>query len=312
MNWRDIFFKNYQAKTALLLMAIFLWLFVVTSRDYTQILNVPIELINLKENKVFLNNPPQSAQVRFHGKGRSLLILSLFGDAHFKVDISSINYYYNYPLRLEQLQWASGIDVTAMEIIAPDTIHIRIDDVIERTLKVKPMLTVTPAKKYIITQRTQTMPDTVVIRGAKSVLEDLKYVPTEAKSIAKATGPVNVVLNVIVPDKGIVSVEPNVVRAVVQVEKIETRTLNNVPVQVIHCEPDKPGIAVPGTVTIKVIGAASLLKEMDRNSVLISVSAKGTPSEAGGFRPVVHLPENVELVEMIPDSVMIEYRSNKP
>ncbi len=309
MNWRSIFFKNYKVKIALFLMAVFLWFFVVTSRNYNQILKVPVKLVNLKEGKVFLKPPERIAQVRFYGKGTSLLLLSLFGDAHFTLDLSTINYYYDFPLRLDQLRWASGINVEAVEIISPDTVHVRIDDLMERSVKVKPMLNVTPAQKYVITSAVEVTPDTVLLRGAKSVIKDLKFVPTQAKLIEKATGPVNLKLALVLPEEGIVEAQPSTVRVTVNVEKIITRSLSDVPVRVIHCEPDKPGFAVPSKVQIKVRGAESLINELDNESVLITVSALSAPSSAGAYRPVVHLPENVELVDMVPDTVSIEYRA---
>jgi hypothetical protein len=309
MDWRSIFFKNYKVKIALFLMAVFLWFFVVTSRNYNQILKVPVKLVNLKENKVFLNQPAKYAEVRFHGKGTSLLLLSLFGDAHFTLDLSTINYYYDFPLTLDQLRWASGINVEAVEIVTPDTVHVRIDDLMERVLKVKPMLTVVPAEKYVITGTMEVMPDTVLLRGAESVIKDLKFVPTQGRLVEKATGTVNLKLDLILPEEGIVSAEPSAVRVIVNVEKIITRNIADVPVKVIHCEPDKPGYAVPRQVEIKVQGAESLINKLVADSILISVSALSTPSPTGAYKPVVHLPENVELVEMIPDTVSIEYRA---
>ena len=78
MNWRRLLFENYGAKLALLLMAVFLWFFVVTSREYHHVLNVPINLVGMKEDKVYLETPASTARVNFKGKGTSLLLLSLF------------------------------------------------------------------------------------------------------------------------------------------------------------------------------------------------------------------------------------------
>jgi len=307
MNWRRFFFENYKPKLALLFMAIFLWFFVVTSREYDQILSVPIRMINLKENKVFLIDPPAHAQVRFRGKGTSLLVLSLFGDVNLTLDLSTIKQYYDYPIRLDQVNWASGVNVQIVEILEPDTVEIRLDEEIQRNLKVKPMLLVSPAEDYTLAGSVHCSPDTVLVSGAKSIVEELKYIPTQVKNIENATGPVNVKLDLIGPEEGKVSITPSSVRLTLNVEKIETREIAEVPVNVIHCLPNKPGFADPSTVNIKIRGAKSLVESVNRDNVMISVSAQGRPAASGVFTPVVHLPDNIELVEMEPDTVRINY-----
>jgi len=128
MFWRSIIFQNYRAKIALLLMAVFLWFFVVSSKEYVQVLRVPVCTLNLQPDKVFLKAPPTYAQVRFRGRGTSLILLALFGDAHINLDLAAAKSSQNFHLTLDQVHWASSIDVQAMEIVPPDTIRIQLGD----------------------------------------------------------------------------------------------------------------------------------------------------------------------------------------
>lgn len=308
MNWRRFFFENYTAKLALLLMAIFLWFFVVTSREYDQVINVPIRLTNLKEGKVFLEDPPSHAEVRFRGKGTSLLLLGLFGDVHLGLNLSTINYFYDFQTRLDQVKWAPGIAVQIMEILGPDTVHIRLDDEIERPVKVKPMLAVSPAQEHMVIGPMETAPDSVLVRGPESIVKHLDYIPTQVKRVENATGPVNARLDLIPPEQGKISLDPPSVRISINVERIRTREILAVPVHVIHCLPNKPGFSKPLTVDIKVRGPKSFVDELNRDKVMVSVSAQSAPDSSGIHRPIVHLPEGVELVSITPDSVRITYR----
>lgn len=307
MNWRRFFFENYKAKTALLLMAVFLWFFVVTSRDYDQVLNVPIRFPNLKKTKVFLEDPPTVAKVRFHGKGTSLLLLSLFGDAHVTLDLATISQFYDYPLRSNYVRWAPGISVDLVEIISPDTVRIQLDDESQRTLWVKPMLLVRPADGYTLVGAITSEPDSVQVRGAKSVVDNLKYIPTQVKSIDNVTGPVNIRLYLTGPYEGKLTLIPPNVRISAKVDKVEIKEISDVPVTVIHGWAQKPGFSVPSTVNVKIKGAKSILEGISRDNITISVSTQGQPTGAGIFAPVVQLPEDVQLVEIIPDTVRINY-----
>jgi len=307
MNWRSLIFKNYQAKIALFIMAVFLWFFVVTSKNYNQVLDVPVEIVGLQKGKVFLEPPADHVKVRFHGKGTSLLLLSIVGDAHFTLDISTINFFYDFPLRTELLRWASGINVEVTEIIAPDTVYIRIDDKLEKTLKVKPMLAVSLAENYTAVGPIKVSPDTVVAVGAKSILEGMSTIPTQVKSYENATGSINVRLDLIPPDEGEVNLDPPEVRVQLKVDRLESKQLNAVTVNVIECSPGKTGFAVPGVVNVRLKGAKSIMDKLSQGDVMISVSAAQKPHENGYYKPVVHLPDGIELISIMPDSVKIEY-----
>ncbi|MBU0520299.1 hypothetical protein KKA00_02685 [bacterium] len=307
MNWRSVFFKNYQAKIALFMMAVFLWFFVVTSQNYNQVLDVPIVMTGLKEGKVFLKPPVDHARVRFYGKGTSLLLLSVVGDARFVLDLSSINYFFDFPLHLDLLHWASGINVEVMDIVFPDTVFIRIDDSIEKTLSVKPMLAVSLAQNYTAVGSLQVSPDTVRALGAKTILEGMRTIPTQVKSYENATGSINVRLDLIPPEEGEIQLDPAEVRVQLKVEKVESKLLNNVAVNVIECAPERIGFAVPGAVNIRLKGAKSLLENLQKDQVMVSVSAAQNPKDGGYYKPVLHLPDGIELIAIIPDSVKIEY-----
>lgn len=307
MNWRNFFLKNFTAKLALLLMATFLWFFVVTSREYDQILSVPINLINIKENKVFLEIPPGTAEVRFHGKGTSLLLLTLFGDTHINLNLETISRYYDYPLRLEYVEWATGISVQAMEILSPDTVRIRLDDELVRKVRVQPMLTVIPADGHILLGKLECVPDSVTVQGPKSILHDLNVVSTNVRTFQDATSTISQRLDLILPEGSTISADVTTVKATVKVEKVITKEITDVPVNVINCLPDKPGYSEPPTVNIRVKGAKSLLADLRRDNLMVSVSAQEPPTSSGVTTPVVHLPETVELVEISPDTVRIIY-----
>jgi hypothetical protein len=128
MHWREIIFSHTRAKIAIFCVAVFLWFFVVSSKQYMDVQHVPIHTVNLPEGKVFLQAPPPYAEVRFRGRGTSLILLDLFGDAHIDLNLAGLASPYVLQLTVAQVHWASGIDVQAVEIVQPDTIGIQLGD----------------------------------------------------------------------------------------------------------------------------------------------------------------------------------------
>ncbi len=128
MRWREIPFSHPRAKIAIFCMAIFLWFFVASSKQYVHVLHVPIHTVNLPEDKVFLQAPPPYAEVRFRGRGTSLILLGLFGDPHIDLNLSGLTSPFVMHLAVAQVRWASSIDVQALEIVQPDTVNIHLGD----------------------------------------------------------------------------------------------------------------------------------------------------------------------------------------
>jgi len=184
---------------------------------------------------------------------------------------------------------------------------IGIDELLEKRIKIQPMLTVKPSEGFVITESVKLDPDSVTVRGARSIVKDLKYISTQVKYIEKATSSVNTRLELIPPENSHLSLDPEEVRAFVVLEKIESRTYSAIPVNVISSSSNKPKFCEPSVIDVKVRGAQSVLNQVDRNDIIVSVSSEGSPTGAGVFFPVVILPEGLELVEIIPDSVRLDY-----
>jgi len=64
------FFKNIAFPVGAFLLAVLLWLFVVSGDQYTMMLDLPIEARNLNSQKTYLEEVPGYASVILKGKGR--------------------------------------------------------------------------------------------------------------------------------------------------------------------------------------------------------------------------------------------------
>ncbi|RJP79755.1 MAG: hypothetical protein C4524_04660 [Candidatus Zixiibacteriota bacterium] len=305
MNWRRIIFDNYKAKAAILLMALFLWFFVVSSRIYVQTLDVPLQIHNLKPDKVLVEDLPEEVAVRFRGRGTALLLLGLVGRPRLELDLSGINRYYEFPLRPEQVNWAMSIDVQPVEVVYPDTVSVILDDVVRQSMAVRPMLMVHPADNYLLTGAPHCDPDTVTVQGARSVLAEMKYAPTKARTVENVTGSVDMKLELLRPTRGQVVFDPPAVQVRAEVEKIKEKGIGGVPVALRSLHSDLKGYAEPARVDLVVRGAASLVENLVSGQISVLVEVKGTGPGMEECTPVVSLPEGVSLIKVNPPSIQV-------
>ena len=128
MTWRTLIFENYKAKIALFLMAVFMWFFVVSHREYIQVMKVPVRAVNLSSGRMLRRGLPPFAEVRFRGRGTSLLLLSLFGDPSLKLDLSLPGDFHVIHPSLELVDWSSAIEVQALDVVSPDSILVELEN----------------------------------------------------------------------------------------------------------------------------------------------------------------------------------------
>ena len=72
INFFTSFFKNIAFPVGAFLLAVLLWLFVISGDQYTMMLDLPIEARNLNSQKTYLEEVPGYASVILKGKGRDL------------------------------------------------------------------------------------------------------------------------------------------------------------------------------------------------------------------------------------------------
>jgi YbbR domain-containing protein len=310
MEWKQIFIENYKVKLALFVMAVFLWFFVVSSREYVQVMKVPLRVVNLPDEKLFLEEPPSTVQVRFRGKGTSLILLYIFGDVHLSLDLLNVKYSFDYPLRIDQVEWATGLDVQILDIVYPDTVKIRLDDKLERKLAVKPLLLVIPAEGYIQFGDPAVEPDSVKAIGAKSELEKMEYALTQARTVEGATNSFNIKLPLSAQSLRTVRFDPAVVNLTVNIEKTAEREISALPVRV-KGNYSFPIRVQPPEVSIRVRGAASLLNRLTEQDIPVNVEISRATPDSAALIPIVNLPRGVTLLEMKPPAVQVLFNGRR-
>ena len=95
------FFKNIAFPVGAFLLAMLLWLFVVSGDQYTMMLDLPIEARNLNSQKTYLEEVPGYASVILKGKGRDLFksyILQNYSDIKLVLDLDGISQEYEFIL----------------------------------------------------------------------------------------------------------------------------------------------------------------------------------------------------------------------
>lgn len=180
---REILFGNLGLKLASLVLALLLYAHVVTEQQRESILQIPLTLTGLPDSLAVSGHPPERVGVKIRGKWKDLIRLGLTSPylpvdlAHavpgtFRTTITADDIAGKaLPPELSKL-------VTVTEVEEPRAVDLVIEPKREKQVRVAPRLTGAPAAGYQVTGWAIAVPESVQVRGPKSVVDPLDSLST--------------------------------------------------------------------------------------------------------------------------------------
>jgi len=175
---KGFFIHNWELKIASLIIAISLWFFVMLSGRSNVTIDVPLSFINLPQ-ELEIVDPPVSVKV--HIEGPASILKSLRGDElRSVVDLRNTKAGRAvFSLSQKNIDLPETLIVTELE---PETISIKIEERMKKTVRIKPAITGLPEKGFVISD-IMVEPETVTLEGPRSVISKIKKVRTEPLDI---------------------------------------------------------------------------------------------------------------------------------
>ncbi len=179
-----------------LLFSSMFWLLTVFSKEYTAEVSFNACFLNLPSDKILIKDLPSKVAVKIKASGFSLLgvqysakLDTLFIDASnvkkYLNDNNTNEIYYlllNNQLSLMAEQLGGSMKV---EKIYPDTVTFVFDQKAQKIVPVKLNLTYSFAKQYQLNGAVKIIPSRILIKGPKTLLNEIDFLETEAHQIAQ-------------------------------------------------------------------------------------------------------------------------------
>jgi YbbR domain-containing protein len=163
------------------------------------------------------------------------------------------------------------------------------------------------AEGFAVVGQPQANPSNVLIDGPRELLDQVPYIytaPVSTSGFDRSTVISNHPLDVSSLPEG-VTVEPQFVDVSVRVEQtVFTRTLENLPIEVLGAASDTRVVVNPSTLDVEVSGPRSLLDQIEARDVTIVVDVSGLDPGAHQARPRVLLPAQMTYNDALPQVVV--------
>ncbi len=298
------FFKrDMSIKLGSFVLAVLLWLFVVTSNAYVYQLEIPLRIINVQEDKTLAEEVPETVTVQFRGSGITYfkaMITRPYSDMSLRIDVQRITNFYDYNLEdylaehPDNLNLPRGLNLELVDIVYPEVVHVQLDDVVEKTVTVTPNIELQTASGHVLVGSINIEPDSIMLRGPAERLAELDSIPTEDLNIDEADEQINGSLALDIPSQSLIQTSVQEVQYSADVQPISERVMQDIPVQVLNVEDNLDVSTAPSTVTLTIEGGSDYIYNLNASdiNIFIDFQSDWNPNQ-NYYVPHVETPPDV-------------------
>ena len=287
---------NFSFKMLAVVLAIFVWFLARKSGETIQMsFYAPVVFKNVSPVFQVNSDPPQI----------NIVVLTNSRDSFNPQEIQAVLDLKNaqegtlsYVLTESHILSPVKVEITR---IHPSQITVKIEELIEKSFTIKPRYQGTPKIGYLLGD-IKIIPDTLTMRGPRSILEKLEYISTHEIELEDLQKSVSMRVELELPDGNVQIINKNVdyYSAEVNINSLPVRKrFDNVPVYLRNM--DFVSVINPNTFNIFVEGPADLVKEIKADELFgeIDLSSYG-PGEYPKITPKVVKPDGINVLQQWP------------
>ena len=300
--------QNVRIKLGMFMLAVMLWFFVATQRNYERIISVPVKITGMKKNRVITSEVPDRVDVKFQASGRELIRMRFVEEPYLSINLSTIFYYYTFRITPDMIVIPGGLRVIPLDVVQPDSISVMLKEKAEAVLPVTPQLRVNTDAGYILATKPTTIPAQVRVIGPKDQLDELETIKTVFAQVDEARKSGEVVLDLAAPAPYGYRFLPEQVRVIYQVERLTEREFKNVQVSADHVPQGRRLLLEPQTVAISAVGSVTALAALKAANITAWVDYEECNQVSGRATVHIRLPEGISTKRLVPSEVKVMVR----
>ncbi|MCG8411960.1 MAG: hypothetical protein MI739_11825 [Bacteroidales bacterium] len=196
--------KNLKADRRLIIFLFFVllstifWFLNQLDKEYETEITLPIRYNNFPSNKILVNRLPEHFNLRVKAHGYKLLEYKLSNKfLPFPVNINNLALKFNSKSQNKQLyaltqnlnmqikRWLDS-DLEILDV-SPDSLYFNFSDKAFKKVAVKSNLEIIPATQYMVRGRAVFSPDSIVISGAKLIIDTINEVFVVERNLVELT-----------------------------------------------------------------------------------------------------------------------------
>ena len=284
-----------------LILAILLWIFVVSEKKYNMILDLPIEARNLSAQMAHKEEVPSYASIKIRGTGRDLfksILLKNYAGFKLVIDLEGISeeyefnlndYFEKYP---RKVVLPLNYNLSFVEVIHPNRIKISLDEYQVKKVPIISNLYISPSPGYMLVGDIKLKPKMIEIAGPKEEIALINHVETAYDTISNITNAYKGNIKIF-SKKNLIKYSPFYVEVSLDIQQISERIIADIPV-IINDVPEKIRVfPSPQTVSLTVVGGLQRIASLQPDEINVIISFNDWNSQIQFYEPYVELPSGI-------------------
>ena len=284
-----------------LILAILLWIFVVSEKKYNMILDLPIEARNLSAQMAHKEEVPSYASIKIRGTGRDLfksILLKNYAGFKLVIDLEGISeeyefnlndYFEKYP---RKVVLPLNYNLSFVEVIHPNRIKISLDEYQVKKVPIISNLYISPSPGYMLVGDIKLKPKMIEIAGPKEEIALINHVDTAYDTIINITNAYKGNVKIF-SKKNLIKYSPSFVEVSLDIQQISERIIADIPV-IINDVPEKIRVfPSPQTVSLTVVGGLQRIASLQPDEINVIISFNDWNSQIQFYEPYVELPSGI-------------------
>ena len=243
-----------------MLIAIFFWLMIALTKNYTSSLNYPVTYINLPEDKVVVNELPKNLRLDVFANGFKLIeyhlrfskepvIIDYQGDYNRTTSDDGTEMIISTSSLINMIDPQLGSDLDVIDI-RPRIIHLYFSERISKKIPVRPDFEITLARQHQLSDTITIQPDSVTISGPAALINNFQFAETEKLVLKDLQEDYSQLVAIKRTEAADVSIDPNQIRVYINIEKF-TEGQQEISLETINLNTEYTVRLIPDKVRIK-------------------------------------------------------------
>lgn len=296
---------NGKAFFTFLFCSAFFWVLVQFSKDYTQIVSLPVEFENYPKDKT-IDKKGDEIELRAHQSGFQFAWFKLFRPT-IQIDLSELpddneeHLTYNLIKNHNRLEQQIPLNINDVEFL-DDEIIIPYKKRLTKTVPIVSEVKIKYASGYASEKGIEIVPDSIMVSGSEELLDSITEVKTKSKELKRVKKSVNGKIQLKSPHAKATLFEDEV-DFLLNVEKF-TENKVNVPLEIINAPPNKKITLYPPSVDIKFKVSLNRFKQIKESDFKVICDYQQLSDEQDFFIPKIEeQPKNIRGVTIFPQKV---------
>lgn len=288
------------------LLACSLWLYASMREEYTTVLDIPLE-IRLPAGRTLETEIAPTLRAQVQGAGwqivnhflsSSIRCIVYVPEKRLAREEEQSNLTISRQMLTQAIQAPTGI---AVQRIMADSLPLAVGSITEKRVVVRPTLDVQTREGFIVAQMPSVAPDSIVIRGSRTILNRLTSWNTNTVHLRDMYEPIQVPTALNDTLSGLVAVPQVPITVSLVIQQMAEVGFDDVPVRLLGAPSRHSFVVLPQRISVVLRGGVESIAKLLPENIIVAVDyGDVTQSTTGTLRPRVNAPSDIQVIRISP------------